>query len=235
MAANPSGLRSVTSLRFSLSLFLFVCLFVCLFLSHTHTYVLSARTQKLDDEQMEEIREAFNLFDSDGSGGIDVKELKAAMRALGFTIKKAEIRKMIADIDKDGSGTVDFPEFVDMMTGKMVRVGVCPCAGLLPLARSTPLTTTVCCCVSCQANRDSKEEIMKVFELFDEDRSGKITFRNLRHVATELGEDIPDDELREMIAEADRDGDGMIDADEFCRVMSKRKGDPLDDLDSDDE
>jgi hypothetical protein len=53
-------------------------------------------------------------------GTIDVKELKAAMRALGFVVKKAEVRKMIADIDKDDSGTIDFSEFVDMMTGKMV-------------------------------------------------------------------------------------------------------------------
>lgn len=42
------------------------------------------------------------------------------MRALGFQVKKAEIRKMIADIDKDESGTIDFDEFVEMMTGKMV-------------------------------------------------------------------------------------------------------------------
>merc|ERR1711865_544107 len=41
----------------------------------------------LSDEQMEEIREAFGLFDGDASGAIDVRELKAAMRALGFEIK----------------------------------------------------------------------------------------------------------------------------------------------------
>ena len=42
------------------------------------------------------------------------------MRALGFTVKKAEIRKLIADIDKDESGSVDFNEFVEMMTGRLV-------------------------------------------------------------------------------------------------------------------
>ena len=44
-------------------------------------------------------------------GTIDAKELKVAMRALGFEPKKEEIKKMIADIDKDGSGTIDFDEF----------------------------------------------------------------------------------------------------------------------------
>lgn len=55
------------------------------------------------------------------TGTIDAKELKAAMRALGFQVKKADVRKMIAEVDKDDSGAIDFDEFVEMMTGKMVR------------------------------------------------------------------------------------------------------------------
>ncbi len=47
-------------------------------------------------------------------GTIDAKELKVAMRALGFEPKKEEIKKMISDIDKDGSGTIDFNEFLGL-------------------------------------------------------------------------------------------------------------------------
>ena len=68
--------------------------------------------ERKQEEQKQEIREAFDLFDTDGSGTIDAKELKVAMRALGFEPKKEEIKKMIADIDKDGSGTIDFEEYV---------------------------------------------------------------------------------------------------------------------------
>merc|ERR1739847_217202 len=74
---------------------------------------------QLSDEQMDEIREAFNLFDGDQSGAIDVRELKAAMRALGFEVKNEELKKMVTDIDNDGSGTIEFVEFLAMMTGKM--------------------------------------------------------------------------------------------------------------------
>merc|ERR1719164_153147 len=70
----------------------------------------------LSDEEIEEIKEAFNLFDTDGSGTIDPKELKAAMQSLGFEAKNQTIYQMIADIDKDNSGTIDFEEFLDMMT-----------------------------------------------------------------------------------------------------------------------
>jgi len=58
----------------------------------------------LSEEEIEEIREAFNLFDADGSGTIDPKELKAAMQSLGFEAKNQTIYQMIADIDKDKSG-----------------------------------------------------------------------------------------------------------------------------------
>merc|ERR1712132_22363 len=73
----------------------------------------------LSEEQIEEIREAFNLFDADNSGAIDVRELKAAMLALGFEVKKEELKKMISDIDNDGNGSIEFGEFLEMITGKI--------------------------------------------------------------------------------------------------------------------
>jgi len=62
-----------------------------------------------------EIREAFDLIDTDGSGSIDAKELKVAMRELGFEPKKEEIKRMIADIDTDRSGTIEFNEFATVV------------------------------------------------------------------------------------------------------------------------
>jgi Ca2+-binding EF-hand superfamily protein len=71
------------------------------------------------------------------------------------------------------------------------------------------------------SQRDSREEILKAFRLFDDDETGKISFRNLKRVAMELGETISDEELQEMIDEADRDGDGEVSQDEFIRIMEK--------------
>ena len=48
------------------------------------------------------------------------------------------------------------------------------------------------------------------------------------------GENLTDEELQEMIDEADRDGDGVINEEEFYRVMRKREN-PLDEIDSDDD
>lgn len=71
------------------------------------------------------------------------------------------------------------------------------------------------------AEKDTKEEIMKAFKLFDDDETGKISFKNLKRVAKELGENLTDEELHEMIDEADRDGDGEINQEEFLRIMKK--------------
>lgn len=80
------------------------------------------------------------MFDTENTGKIDTKELKVAIRALGFEPKKEEIKKMIAEIDR-GDGKVSFEDFLELMTVKM-------------------------------AEKDTKEEIMKAFKLFDDDETG---------------------------------------------------------------
>ncbi|KAL5659417.1 hypothetical protein ACJX0J_032580, partial [Zea mays] len=78
-----------------------------------------ARPHGLTQQRRQEIKEAFDLFDTDNSGTIDAKELNVAMRALGFEMTEEQIRQMIADVDKDGSGAIDYEEFEHMMTAKI--------------------------------------------------------------------------------------------------------------------
>ena len=145
----------------------------------------------LSEDEVEEIREAFNLFDTDGSGTIDPKELKEAMESLGYEAKNQTIYQMISDIDKDGTGEIDFEEFLDIMTARM-------------------------------SNSDSKEDIEKIFSLFDDDKTGYISLQNLKRVAKELGETMSDAELLEMIERADSDKDGQISTEEFYAIMTKK-------------
>ncbi|KAJ3218232.1 Calcium-binding component of the spindle pole body (SPB) half-bridge [Dinochytrium kinnereticum] len=144
---------------------------------------------ELTDEQKMEIKEAFDLFDTDKDSALDYHELKVAMRALGFDVKKAEVLKILREYDKNGQGLIEFEDFNKVMTEKIL-------------------------------DRDPLEEIRKAFQLFDDDGTGKITLRNLRRVAKEIGENMDDEELQAMIDEFDLDQDGEINEQEFISIMT---------------
>ena len=73
----------------------------------------------MSEVQKEEIKQAFDLFDTSGSGTIEPKELKVALRALGFQPTKEDIDTLIRQFDKDKSGRIDFHEFLEIMITKM--------------------------------------------------------------------------------------------------------------------
>ena len=122
------------------------------------------RRSELTEEQKQEIKEAFDLFDTDKTGTIDYHELKVAMRALGFDVKKQEVMGLMREYDRHDAGQIEYIDFLEIMTTKI-------------------------------ADRDPVDEILKAFKLFDEDNTGRISLRNLRRVARELGENLSDDEL----------------------------------------
>ena len=147
--------------------------------------------QELSETQKKEIKEAFELFDTSGSGTIEAKELKVALRALGFEPSKDELKNLIGNFDKDNSGRIDFHEFLDIMITKM-------------------------------SEKDSQQELDKAFELFDLNKDGSISFDELKQVATELGEDMTDEELREMIAGANKgDRMGSVNRTGFYNILNK--------------
>ncbi|CAG9318289.1 unnamed protein product [Blepharisma stoltei] len=151
--------------------------------------------QELTEQQKAEVKEAFDLFDTDGSGVIEAKELKVALRALGFEPQKDEIKRLINEVDRsdkerDVTGTIDFKEFLEIMTMKM-------------------------------SEKDNPDEIQKAFDLFDIDSAGRITYENLREIALELGENISEDELREMIYEACKDRYGAVTKEQFEAILNR--------------
>merc|ERR1711881_278296 len=133
----------------------------------------------LSVDEVEEIKEAFDLFDTDGSGAISVNELTSAMQSLGFDVKNAVFYNMVSDLDADGSGEIEFGEFLDVMTAKL-------------------------------SDKNTKEEIDRVFKLFDKDRNGTLEADDLSRVCKELGEDMTEEAIREVIGRMDVDGDGAV-------------------------
>ena len=73
----------------------------------------------MTDSQKQEIKDAFDLFDTSGQGTIEPKELKVALRALGFEPSKEDIQKLVEQFDTAHTGQIDFHEFLAIMMKKM--------------------------------------------------------------------------------------------------------------------
>lgn len=75
------------------------------------------RREELSHEHIRDIKEAFDLFDSSGTGTIEGKELRVALRALGFDPSKDEIEAILGGVAH--TGRVDFHEFLDIIVDKV--------------------------------------------------------------------------------------------------------------------
>ncbi|KAI9633270.1 putative CDC31-spindle pole body component, centrin [Dioszegia hungarica] len=147
-----------------------------------------SQAPQLSEDQKQEIKEAFELFDTDKDGCIDYHELKVAMRALGFDMKKAEVVKILREGELGGEGLMDWNGFNRIMTEKIL-------------------------------SRDPLTDLRRAFALFDDDKTGRISLKNLKRVARELGESLGEEELQAMIDEFDLDQDGEINEQEFLAIM----------------
>jgi len=67
------------------------------------------------------MRDAFNLFDADGSGEITVEELAYALQGVGQDASLEEIKDMITKGDKDSDGMVSFEEFKELVQRQMAQ------------------------------------------------------------------------------------------------------------------
>ena len=158
--------------------------------------------QELTDAQKDEVKEAFELLDANGSGNIEVRDLRVALRALGFEPAKEEIKRLISDLtntgsgkdrsdrenNKEGSVPIDFADFLGIMTTKM-------------------------------SERDSEQELAKAFILFSQNKD-HIDFTDLNRVAKELGENMSEDELKEMMFEANKmDREGVVYKNDFMSIL----------------
>ncbi|KAL3631413.1 hypothetical protein CASFOL_024397 [Castilleja foliolosa] len=80
---------------------------------------IELNTKDVDyDEVLEDLKDAFKVFDIDKNGSISAEELQDVLQSLGEECTLAECRKMISGVDSDGNGAISFDEFkVMMMTG----------------------------------------------------------------------------------------------------------------------
>ena len=76
-------------------------------------------TTNISEEQLEQCREIFNLYDKDKDGTIDARELGDIMRSLGSYPSYEEVNEMLKEVDTDISGKIEFEELLDLFIKKI--------------------------------------------------------------------------------------------------------------------
>ncbi|AOW00933.1 YALI0A20518p [Yarrowia lipolytica CLIB122] len=77
---------------------------------------VAATKRELSADQRQEIQEAFDLFDAHQNRALDFHTLRAAMRALGFELKKAEVLQILDENDTTQQGVMTWEAFEQVMT-----------------------------------------------------------------------------------------------------------------------
>ena len=161
---------------------------------------------ELSEKDVEELREAFELFDSSGDGLIAASELHVVMQAIGRNMSLEEVKAEIHKIKQEryalegmpsSEGTeeeeeeLDFQEFIKLIGDEMLE-------GMM------------------------KEELIEAFNEFDPDESQRFGKKKLRETMAKYGEKLDDQELEKLFKETDYDGDGKIGFEDFVRMMMSR-------------
>lgn len=139
----------------------------------------------LSKQQKEDIKEAFDLFDTVGGGLVERDFLKVAFRALGIEPSRKDIRNLAAL-----PLYLSYDEFVEQLQIKMT-------------------------------SEDEPSDVIKMFQIFDMNHCGKISYKELKEIAETLKEDVTDEELEEMLEEGDVSGDKKVEFAEFKTLLQR--------------
>ena len=161
----------------------------------------------VSEDEIEEIKKVFTMMDTQNGkraprGQLDPNQLMEAMNALGIVWKKSDVYQTLAEVDHDNSGTVGLEEFINLTTA---------------LVTEADLDRT-------NGNFDA------LFAKFDHGGDGYVDLAKLRFVCRELGEQLgsgseqADDQLREMLKHASKDGSGeRVTKDELYDCLAKTR------------
>ncbi|CCW61159.1 unnamed protein product [Phytomonas sp. EM1] len=141
-------------------------------------------------QEITNLREVFSSYDTDGDGNITAEDLGRIFASMGQYVSPQKIAQNLVDADADSNGMIDFPEFLTL--------------------------------VAAHLNDPEEKELRlkRVFKLYDLGNTGYISATNLRLVMERLGCPLKSEEAFEMINEADTDGDGKLNFEDFKRIAA---------------
>ena len=161
----------------------------------TVTKEVKSRVMNIDPALKDQYKEAFDMFDTENRGFIDVDQIRRALKKFGQDLTRREVEDMIKDLDSDGSGTLTFEEFITFMQTQVVE------EKLIVI---------------------EEDEVIAAFKSFDVDHDGSINMQEFKTILTKLGDRFTDEECMAVFREADLDHNGTLDYHEFVEKWRKK-------------
>jgi len=147
---------------------------------------------KIDDSMFQTVVEVFSSMDTDKSGTINVSELDKGLACCGFNPTKAEIDAKMKKFDCDSDGLLDLVEFA-----KFCQDAMSDCEG-----------------------KDPKETLCNALKKFDKKKAGHLTADQVVDILAKLGnEKIPLADAKQIVKDADKNGDGKLQIEEFAEFL----------------
>ena len=163
---------------------------------HKLLVVLLNMVSTLSEKEIEKIKRQFLTLDEDGSGEISPYELTNILKDPKLKMSDDDISELLKGFDIDGNGTIDIREFMIFMSNKKNRDLI---------HRAIVLRT----------------QIRKVFNQLDSDGNGYITKKEFKSMMRKQKCRFTETQIDAMLKEADKNGDGKIDYDEFVVSMTR--------------
>jgi len=143
----------------------------------------------LSKEYLADLKEVFMLFDKDEDGVLSFSELEVVMKCLGQRPSEQELLAMVREVSQDK--LYDTVEFNEF---------------LIMIAKQKKLDITL-------------EDLIEAFRIFDKEETGKISNEDFCKIMHRFGNEIINEELLDMVAEADSRQDGSIDYKWFSQYL----------------
>jgi len=167
----------------------------------------------IDEKEFLELKQLFDRLDTSGDNLVELSELEVGLNKIGYDVTGKESEQLLAKLDTSGDGVVELNEFL---------------AALVDWE-------------SVEKSESYPSWVKRAFNLLDEDNSGLLDANEVANFVVGDVADESDDEdsesvrrnalIRACIAEADGDGDGQIDVEEFASLLQMDPSDGLDQYD----
>nr|XP_005997133.1 PREDICTED: calmodulin-like protein 4 [Latimeria chalumnae] len=143
----------------------------------------------LSQDQINEFKECFSLYDKKQKGKIAAKDLITVMRCLGTSPTPGEVDRHLFVNKIDKNGELDFSTFLTIMHRQIQQ-------------------------------EDPKNEILEAMLMTDKQKKGYITASELRAKLTQLGEKLTNEEVDELLKEANIGPNGIVRYEQFIRMVT---------------